>query len=187
MQQYRASSLWFALSPLVLSGFPATSGPLSGPPPATARGTPIPTRTPAPAGFPPLPLQGPLTLDSGKKPGIVPPKVDYYALKEDLGHLGSNTLNNYKAQLALMYNHVRDCRNHKYTVEEQQKAGCKGTDTLDQCKEKLVPHCMNTSSFSLKHYKEATQKFLDETPKLIELLKKAQARVKYEAFYYDFD
>ncbi len=68
-------------------------------------------------------------------------------------------------------------------------AGCKGSDTLDQCKEKLFLHCMNTSHTRRPAdiTRRRPRRFLDETPKVIELLKKAQSRVKYEANYYDFD
>jgi hypothetical protein len=186
MKRSRACLIWVALSPVVLAGFPAASAPQR----TVAKGTPAPTRTPSHPVMAPLPLQGPLTLDSGKGPRVVPPKVDYHALRQDLQDLG-NAFSNCSAQLSLIKNYVTQCRNKnkKYSVDEQVAAGCKGSDTLDQCKEKLFLHCMNTGSSAAvaDHYREATQKIIDETPKVMELLKKAQARVKYEANYYDFD
>ena len=184
MKRSRAWPRWFVLSSLFILSFPAGSAQS----PAAARGTPVPTRPTTPAGLPPLPLKGPMTLDSGTMPAVGPPKVDYSAVHQDLKAL-ANALSNYSQQLSIMTSKVADCRKHEYSVQEQESAGCKGTDSVDQCREKLLLRCMNTGVGALvtKDYRPTAKKLLEDMPKMMDRLKKAESRVKYEADRYDFD
>ncbi|MCW8945240.1 MAG: hypothetical protein OQL27_10740, partial [Sedimenticola sp.] len=40
----------------------------------------------------------------------------------------------------------KHCANKSYSVQDQMAAGCSGNETLNQCMEKLVKHCMATFS-----------------------------------------
>jgi hypothetical protein len=76
----------------------------------------------------------------------------YHAqLKTDLGWYTGRfhfVLDQVNTELSTMYTslkayqkHAEMCETRTYTKEDQQKAGCLGTDTLNQCSTKLFDHC----------------------------------------------
>ncbi len=58
----------------------------------------------------------------------------------------------YELGMQLMPNITKECSSKAYTVQDQMAAGCKGSDTVDQCTDKLYKHCVATfatSGFSM--------------------------------------
>jgi len=43
---------------------------------------------------------------------------------------------------------AKECANKAYNVQDQKAAGCTGTDTLNQCMDKLYKHCVKNFSSS---------------------------------------
>ncbi len=41
---------------------------------------------------------------------------------------------------------AKQCASKAYTVQDQKAAGCTGSDTVDQCMDKLYEHCLKVSS-----------------------------------------
>lgn len=41
---------------------------------------------------------------------------------------------------------ARQCADKAYTVQDQRAVGCTGTDTVDQCMDKLYDNCLRTTS-----------------------------------------
>jgi hypothetical protein len=41
---------------------------------------------------------------------------------------------------------IKQCSDKSFTVQDQQAAGCTGTESLNQCMEKLYKHCVKTYS-----------------------------------------
>lgn len=41
---------------------------------------------------------------------------------------------------------ARQCAGKAYTVQDQRAVGCTGSDTVDQCMDKLYHHCLTTTS-----------------------------------------
>lgn len=39
--------------------------------------------------------------------------------------------------------YIKTCANKSYSVQDQQNAGCLGSDTVDQCTNKLFRHCLS--------------------------------------------
>lgn len=39
--------------------------------------------------------------------------------------------------------YIQSCANKSYSVQDQQNAGCLGSDTVDQCTNKLLRHCLS--------------------------------------------
>ncbi len=48
----------------------------------------------------------------------------------------------YEMGVATMPEIQKQCAEKSYSVQDQMDAGCNGNETLDQCMEKLVAHCM---------------------------------------------
>jgi hypothetical protein len=48
----------------------------------------------------------------------------------------------YEIGVATMPDIQKHCAEQSYSVQDQAAAGCSGNETLDQCMEKLVDHCM---------------------------------------------
>lgn len=75
------------------------------------------------------------------------------------------------------YQHrAKNCANKQYTTEEQKKAGCIGTDTLNQCSTKLFNDCFS-------HYKDDPflkyrKKMLESAGRLDKALKAHSAKLK---------
>jgi hypothetical protein len=72
-------------------------------------------------------------------------------------------------------NHINGCLTKSYSVSEQQAAGCAGTDTVNQCMDKLYKYCI--SNFSGEYgnkaaFKNAFKTELERSKNLSEKSKK---------------
>jgi hypothetical protein len=97
----------------------------------------------------PAPLKGVIHLSTGAR-RAAPfqkrlPAVTLAQLKQKFADLSGNA-QKYESGASAMPDVAQQCATKAYSVQDQIAAGCKGTDTLDQCKEKLYKHCIETYS-----------------------------------------
>ena len=120
------------LSAAVLVSLPATGG--------------VP---PSPGSTQPAPLKGVIHLSTGAR-RAAPfkkrlPAVTLDQLNQKFTAFSGNA-KNYETGAEAMPGIAETCASKAYSVQDQIAAGCKGTDTLDQCQEKLYKHCIETYS-----------------------------------------
>lgn len=122
------------------------------------RGTPagsVPARVPAagPAtrgsGFT-GPLKGVIRLSPGSVRAVGTPMLPAFGVEQlDKKYSGfSGGAKAYENGAKAMLQVAKDCAAKAYTVQDQQAAGCTGSESLDQCMEKLYKHCVQTFSFA---------------------------------------
>jgi hypothetical protein len=120
------------LSVAVLVSIPATGG--------------VP---PSPGSSQQAPLKGVIHLSTGARRAAPfqkrPKTVTLDQLKQKFNDLSGNA-QKYESGAAAMPGIAKDCATKAYSVQDQVAAGCKGTDTLDQCQEKLYKHCVESYS-----------------------------------------
>ncbi|MBF8258912.1 MAG: hypothetical protein HW377_1286 [Actinobacteria bacterium] len=88
----------------------------------------------------------------------------------------------YSVYLALWYyqDRAKKCSNRTFTTEDQKAAGCTGTDTLNQCSQKLFRHCVSPpgqGGFAEK-FSKSRQKMLEASERLDKALKEYTAKLK---------
>jgi hypothetical protein len=64
--------------------------------------------------------------------------------------------------------HLKSCKNKEYTVADQLAAGCKPTESMQQCLDKLYPWCVSEKKKDLgwQYFQRHSQKALELTEKL---------------------
>lgn len=97
------------------------------------------------------PLQKPIRLTPAmqmqmraKTPRLNLP-VRWQQLEQQVNDLAGKA-QEYEVGVATMPDIQKQCAEKSYSVQDQQAAGCNGNETLNQCMEKLVHHCVETFS-----------------------------------------
>ncbi len=108
------------------------------------------SRTPA-AAADLKPLQKPIQLAPAVKMRTTTPKlmlpVHFEQLAKQFHDLAGNA-QEYEVGVATMPEIQKACAEKSYSVQDQMAAGCNGNETLNQCMEKVVHHCIETYSTS---------------------------------------
>jgi hypothetical protein len=95
------------------------------------------------------PLQKPIQLAPAVKMRAKAPKlmlpVHFKQLAQQFHDLSGNA-QEYEVGVAFMPEIQKACAEKSYSVQDQMAAGCNGNETLNQCMEKLVHHCIATYS-----------------------------------------
>lgn len=97
------------------------------------------------------PLQKPIRLAPAVKMRAKAPKLMLPVHLEQLAqqfHDLSAKAQEYEVGVAFMPEIQKACAEKSYSVQDQVAAGCNGNETLNQCMEKLVHHCVATYSTS---------------------------------------
>jgi hypothetical protein len=97
------------------------------------------------------PLQKPIQLAPAVKVRAKIPKVMLPVHFEQLAqqfHDLSGNAQEYETGVAVMPDIQKACAEKSYSVQDQMAAGCNGNETLNQCMEKLVHHCIANYSTS---------------------------------------
>ena len=150
-------------------------------------GVPKGAASPAQPAVTTTPVQ---VLPEPKKPFQIDPAVFdvlYHALlKTDMKAEGEElraALNETTAQYVnghntLWYyqNQANTCAKKQYTTEDQKKAGCIGTDTLNQCSTKLFNECF--SHYKNDPFLKYRKKMLESADRLDKALKAHSAKLK---------
>jgi len=90
------------------------------------------------------PLKGEIRLSPGKfRPISMPITLD--GLNQKITEF-SRRASGYEYGATARTQIARQCASKAYTVQDQKAVGCTGTDTVDQCMDKLYEHCLKTSS-----------------------------------------
>lgn len=122
------------------------------------------------------PLTAPMQLDPSRVRKLLEPKPAPKAFKwhevetgctAGSGGQWGKTHEYHEWYLSLMAD-IKSCPNKNYSVQDQQAAGCKGNDTLDQCMEKLFDHCMAKSRQRLQQSAPAEIAAVRSLAKLVE-------------------
>jgi hypothetical protein len=95
------------------------------------------------------PLQRPIQLDPAVKMRTKAPRVMLPVRLEQLDQQFKDMKgigHEYEVGVAIMPEIQKECAEKSYSVQEQTAAGCSGDETLNQCMEKLVHHCIGTFS-----------------------------------------
>lgn len=138
-----------------------------------------PLQPAAPSLAPAQPLTGPIQLFSVKQktpPQPEPPQVVWQQVMAACPNCGSGSTvawNNYSYARAGLSQALTSCSSKKYTVQEQMAAGCMGSDTLNQCMEKLYAHC---TAFAKTKF---TKEVVHEIAAVRKLIQMAQAYEKH--------
>lgn len=97
------------------------------------------------------PLQKPIRLSPAmqmqmraKTPRLNLP-VHWQQLEQQFNEL-SGKAQEYEMGVATIPDIQKQCAEKSYSVQDQQAAGCNGNETLNQCMEKLVHHCVESYS-----------------------------------------
>ncbi|MBL8318068.1 MAG: hypothetical protein JNJ42_06660 [Burkholderiaceae bacterium] len=108
-----------------------------------ARNTP----TPAPAGparqAVAAPLKGDLRLSPGNVPRLVIPALGLDTLAKDFNKF-SGDAKAFESMVKAVPGMAQECANKSYSVQDQTKAGCTANDTVAQCSDKLLKHCLQS-------------------------------------------
>jgi hypothetical protein len=95
------------------------------------------------------PLQKPIKLAPAEKMRVKAPKlalpVHFEQLTNHFQELAGKA-QEYEVGVAMMPEIQKACAEKSYSVQDQAAAGCNGNETLNQCMEKLVQHCIETYS-----------------------------------------
>jgi|MudIll2142460700_1097286.scaffolds.fasta_scaffold38301_2 hypothetical protein len=143
--------------------------------PGAAQQRAIGPKQPAPAGQPVQPsagktepLKGPIQLEPSKvkklsKPD--PPEVKVSQVKDAYEKWGP-----YELSLGYIKMHMKTCSTKAYSVQDQQAAGCKGSDTVEQCMEKLFDFCMSKHAYEQENFRKNAQKKIANAHKLAQIV-----------------
>ena len=125
-------------------GAPGSTTPPAGPARKAPSSPTAPGTGPTPGVSSVQPLTAPIQMVPSKVKKLSkpePPLVEskqvveaYEVWKNHKGSLGTN--------MNTLKNRQQHCSTKNYSVQEQQATGCKGSDTLDQCMEKLYDQCV---------------------------------------------
>jgi hypothetical protein len=102
-----------------------------------------------------------------KKPEPMP--VEFHMV-EDAFNKVKSAEGPFRYFLSTFQGYSKDCSIKAYSVQDQQAAGCKGNDTVEQCMEKLYDFCM--SKLNQPGFQAVAEKELAASR---ELVKRAQA------------
>ncbi len=95
------------------------------------------------------PLQKPIQLAPAVKMRTKAPKlmlpVHLEQLEQQFYDMAGKA-QEYEVGVATMPEIQKECAEKSYSVQDQMAAGCSGNETLNQCMEKLVHHCIETFS-----------------------------------------
>lgn len=76
-------------------------------------------------------------------------------------------------------NKAKDCSKQTFTTQDQKAAGCTGTDTLNQCSQKLFRHCVSSGHGGYaEKFSKSRQKMLEASERLDKALKEYNAKLK---------
>jgi hypothetical protein len=90
------------------------------------------------------PLKGEIRLSPGKlRPISMPITLD--GLNQKFTDF-SRKASGYEYGATARTKIARQCAGKAYSVQDQRAVGCTGTDTVDQCMDKLYDHCLKTTS-----------------------------------------
>jgi len=90
------------------------------------------------------PLKGEIRLSPGKFRPISMP-ITLEGINQKIAEF-SRRVNGYEYGVTARTQIARQCASNAYTVADQKAVGCTGTDTVDQCMDKLYEQCLKTSS-----------------------------------------
>lgn len=90
------------------------------------------------------PLKGEIRLSPGKLRAISLP-ITLNGLNQKFTEF-SRKATGYEYGATARTKIARECAGKAYTVQNQRAVGCTGSDTVDQCMDKLYEHCLKTSS-----------------------------------------
>lgn len=139
------------------------------------------------------PLKGVIRLGPGSVRAIVTPVIpavgiDQLAKKFDAFSAGAKS---YETSAATMLHATKTCAGKAYTVQDQQAAGCTGSESLNQCMEKLYKHCVLTyyvreggahnPTFSAKLFQQKTATTAAEARALSQMLTQYANEVEQKA------
>lgn len=128
-------------------------------------------------------LAGPIQMQPSKvrklaTPKPAPPAVEISEVKTVCNAtVGGYT--SYHYMLGTIKNVVKHCSTANYSVQDQQAAGCKGSDTLDQCHEKLFNHCVSTSGGYQMKFRGEAEKELASARKLAQIAQALANHTEY--------
>lgn len=92
------------------------------------------------------PLQSPLRLTPAfkmkKQRSIVQLRTTLSQIQQNFRRFEGNAAL-YEQAIGIMANIQQGCAEKSYSVQDQQQAGCSGSESLDQCMEKLVSYCVD--------------------------------------------
>ncbi len=95
------------------------------------------------------PLQKQIKLTQAVKMRAKKPKlalsIHFEQLAQQFYDLAGKALE-YEMGMTMLPTIQKACAEKSYSVQDQMAAGCNGNETLNQCMEKLVQHCINTYS-----------------------------------------
>ncbi len=164
----------------------SVGGPGTPPPSAGSSGAGPGRGVPA-TGSPTMKAPSQPVLPSEKKPIHITPEVlggitqallktDTIPAKEELKAAlkeAESKLSSVSNELWYYQNYAKTCSNKTYTTEDQKQAGCLGTDTLNQCSQKLFRHCFDQAAKYKKQGFSNSRKKMYEAADRLEKASKA--------------
>lgn len=91
------------------------------------------------------PLKGEIRMSPGKVRAIGSMLITLDGLNQKFTEF-SRKASGYEYGAKARSTIATQCASRAYTVQDQEAAGCSGSDTMDQCMDKLYKHCLETSS-----------------------------------------
>lgn len=96
-----------------------------------------------------VPLKGEIKLNPGsvRATTVRPAQVKFEQINKQFAALSGHA-QTYEAGVGVMPSIQKSCSTKAYSVQDQKAAGCTGSESLDQCMDKLYKHCVATWSGS---------------------------------------
>lgn len=149
------------------------------------------------------PLQKPIRLTPARQMRAKTPRltlpIHLEQLEQQFNDLAGKA-QEYEVGVTAMPQIQKECAEKSYSVQDQMAAGCNGNETLDQCMEKLVGHCVATFSsggmswggignipageipaFSAQSFREAARQSADKATALSQKLQQYANQARHNA------
>lgn len=130
------------------------------------------------------PLAGAIQSDPLKIKKLSQPAPPPVAVKEIEDAMEKLKYSGFTSYLGEMKAHSVGCSTKSYSVQDQQTAGCKGNDTVEQCTEKLYDDCMSKGYPGKMQFREAAKHQLGLDLKLAERVQAYANYVDYVLHFY---
>jgi len=90
------------------------------------------------------PLKGEIRVSPGKLRAMGAMPITLEGLNQKISEF-SRAAGSYEHGVSARSAIAKQCASKAYSVQDQMAVGCTGTDTLDQCTDKLYKNCLKTS------------------------------------------
>lgn len=102
-----------------------------------------------PGGMPTTPLKNEIRLGTGMNKHIIQivAQVKFDKLNQQYTEFSGNA-KKFESGAGVISGIAKECAKKAFSVQDQKAAGCAGSDTLNQCMDKLYKHCVKNFSSS---------------------------------------